>query len=129
MAGTEKFLERITFKVRESLTISKIEKDEYRFTGIDVKKTEAGVIISMEDYANSIEEIAEIGKAKKTEPLSKVETKMYRKYTGKLNWLAENCRPDLAITALMMSRKNNSGGFQYAGPCGVKEDQSCGEED
>ena len=25
-----------------------------------------------------------------------------------MNWPAENCRPDLAITALMMSRKNNS---------------------
>ena len=30
---------------------------------------------------------------------------MYRKYTGKLMWLAENCRPDLAYTALDMSKK------------------------
>ena len=34
-----------------------------------------------------------------------LETKVYRKYTGKLMWLAENCRPDLAYTALDMSKK------------------------
>ena len=33
---------------------------------------------------------------------------MYRKYTGKLSWLASNCRPDLAITALLMSKKNSN---------------------
>ena len=33
--------------------------------------------------------------------------KLYRKYVGKLSWLAENTRPDLAIWALNLS-KNNS---------------------
>ena len=30
---------------------------------------------------------------------------MYRKYTGKISWLAANTRPDLAIVALQMSIK------------------------
>ena len=40
------------------------------------------------------------------EPLTKIENKLYRKYTGKISWLAANTRPDLAIDALEMSKKN-----------------------
>ena len=40
--------------------------------------------------------------------LTKTENKLYRKFTGKISWLAANTRPDLAITALEMSKKNAS---------------------
>ena len=106
IAGSEGFIENILNKLKETLTVSKVEKGHYRFTGIDVKKVESGIELSMEDYANSIEEIKEIRKEKKEEPLTKTELKVYRKYTGKLNWLAENTRPDLSIWALNMSKKN-----------------------
>ena len=33
--------------------------------------------------------------------------KKYRKFVGKLNWLAENTRPDLAVWALTMAKKNS----------------------
>ena len=62
----------------------------------------------MEDYANSIKEIQDIRKANGTEPLTKAELKEYRKYTGKLSWLAQGTRPDLSYSALYLSKKNNS---------------------
>ena len=89
------------------LTVSKIEKGSFRFTGIDVQKVNDEIILSMNDYAKSIEEIKEIRKEKKTVLLTKTEMKLYRKYVGKVSWLAENTRPDLAIWALNLS-KNNS---------------------
>ena len=106
IAGSVNFIENILKKLKETLTVSKVEKGQYRFTGTDVKKFEEGIELSIEDYAYSIEEIKEIRKEKKEEPLTKTELKVYRKYTGKLNWLAENTRPDLAIWALNMSKKN-----------------------
>ena len=51
----------------------------------------------MADYAGSMQEITELRRAKKDELLTKSELKLYRKFVGKLNWLAENTRPDLAI--------------------------------
>ena len=54
----------------------------------------------------SIEKIKEIRNVKKEEPLTKTELKLYRKYTGKVNWLAENTRPDLSVWALNMSKRN-----------------------
>ncbi|XP_068237035.1 uncharacterized protein [Palaemon carinicauda] len=107
IAGTKEFVNELTEKVQSVLTVSKVEKDKFRFTDIDIQKARDEIVISMEDYANSIEEIPEIHKAKLDDPLTKQENKVYRKYAGKISWLAANTRPDLSITALLMSMKNN----------------------
>ena len=60
----------------------------------------------MEDYAESIKEIEEIRDNDKLEALTKIENKVYWMYVRKISWLAENCRPDLAITVLKILRKS-----------------------
>jgi hypothetical protein len=60
MVGTKAFLDRIKKVLMKELKISKIEKRKFRFTGIDVEKTENRVTVSMEDYAKSIEKIEDI---------------------------------------------------------------------
>ena len=55
LAGTNRFLEEITKKIADKLEISKLEDNEFRFTGIDVKKEGEVIIISMKDYAKSLE--------------------------------------------------------------------------
>ena len=81
-----------------------VESDCIIFTGIDVEKVKKGIEISMEDYAKSLEEI-QIREAKADEILTKEELKVYRKFVGKLNWLAVNTRPDLAIYALDLAKR------------------------
>ena len=95
-------------KIKKLMTVSKVEKSKFRFTGVDVEKTENGIAVSMEDYANSIEEIKDFRNVKASEKLTSFEQKIYRKYVGKFMWLSENCRPDLAFTSLDMAKKNNS---------------------
>ena len=107
IAGTKAFVNKISEKVQSLLKVSKVEKDRFRFTGIDIQKTRNEIVISMDDYANSIEEIIDIRKARPDDPLTKQEIQVYRKYAGKVGWLAANTRPDLSITALLMSMKNN----------------------
>ena len=106
IAGTDQFIESLTNRIKNNLTISKIEDDEFRFTGIDIVRSSEGVTVSMEDFAASIGEIEEVRKGSKTEPLTLMEMKLYRKFTGKVSWLAENCRPDLCYYALEMSKRN-----------------------
>jgi hypothetical protein len=77
MAGTKEFLDRIKKVLMKELKISKIEKRKYRFTGIDVEKTDKGVTVSMEDYANSIEKVEDIRKGKGEEELTDIENKIY----------------------------------------------------
>ena len=108
IAGTEDFIKEILKAIEDELTISKVEKDNFRYTGIDVSTMNDGIEVQMEDYVESIEEIKEIRKADREEDLTKLELKEYRKMTGKLSWLANSTCPDLSYTALAMSKKNNS---------------------
>ena len=107
LAGTEAFINEVIETVSRELTVSKIERDNFRYTGIDVKTTEDGIEIEMQDYVDSLEEVKEIRKAVRDDPLTKAELKVFRKMTGKLSWLANLTRPDLSYIALAMSKKNN----------------------
>ena len=105
LAGTEDFINEVINAVSEELTVSKIERDNFRYTGIDVKTVDDGIEIEMQDYVNSLDEVQEIRKADKEDPLTKAELKVYRKMTEKLSWLANSTRLDLSYTALAMSKK------------------------
>ena len=108
IAGTDNFVDSLLMKLSSTLTVSKVERSTFRFTGIDVEKVSNGIVLSMEDYAQSIDEIKEIRRVKKDTPLTKSELKLFRKCVGKLNWLAENTRPDLSIWSLNLSKRNSS---------------------
>ena len=69
---------------------------------------EDGIEIEMKDYVDSLEEVKEIRKAVRDDPLTRAELKVFRKMTGKLSWLANFAHPDLSYKALAMSKKNNS---------------------
>ena len=87
MAGTDEFLDDLEKKIKKTLNVSKVEKDKFRFTGIDVERSAGRIKLSMEDYADSIEEIGEVRAGEKSDELTKVENKLYRKYVGKIGWL------------------------------------------
>ena len=108
LAGTELFIKEVLETISRELTVSKVERHNLRYTGIDVSTMNDGIEVQMEDYLESIEEIKEIRKADREEDLTKLELKEYRKMTGKLSWLANSTCPDLSYTALAMSKKNNS---------------------
>ena len=99
IAGNDYFIESITEKIKNDLEISKIEDNEFHFTGIDIKKMNNCIQISMEDYR---------GDGKSDKPLTREEMKILRKYVGKLNWLATNTRPDLSIYALNLAKKQKN---------------------
>ena len=50
LAGTEDFIREVLETISRELTVSKIEKDNFRYTGIDVSTTDDGIEIQMEDY-------------------------------------------------------------------------------
>ena len=108
LAGTKAFVDEVIDTVSRDLTVSKIERENFRYTGIDVKTVEDGIEIEMQDYVDSLEEVTEIRKAVRDDPLTRAELKVFRKMTGKLSWLANSTRPDLSYTALAMSKKNTT---------------------
>ena len=72
-----------------------------------MQKFEDRIELSMNDYAASLEDM-EIREDKSDEKLTREEMRVLRKYVGKLSWLAANTRPDLAIYALDLAKKQKS---------------------
>ena len=90
LAGTENFVNEVIDAISEELTVSKIERENIRYTGIDVTTVEDGIEIEMQDYVDSLDEVREIRKADKDNRFTRAELKVYRKMTGKLSWLANS---------------------------------------
>ena len=70
LAGTPSFLDSLETEVGKILNVSKVERDKFRFTGIDVEKSGDRIRISIEDYAESIQGVDEIRTGDMTEDLS-----------------------------------------------------------
>ena len=68
LAGTEDFIKEVLETVGRGLTVFKIERDKFRYIGIDVFIVENGIEIEMEDYVASLEEVKEIQKAERDNP-------------------------------------------------------------
>ena len=51
IVGTDKFLERILTGISETLTLSKIERDKFRFTELNIEKYGDQIKVTMDDYA------------------------------------------------------------------------------
>ena len=51
LSGKQNFIDEMIKNIQEILTVSKVEKSKFRFTGVDVEKVKNGIAISMEDYA------------------------------------------------------------------------------
>ena len=84
-----------------------MEEDNLRYTGLDVNVISDGIEMSMEEYAKSLQSLAEIRKVvDRNEALNKEEMKLYHKMTGKIVWLANFTRLDLCYQALKMSKNN-----------------------
>ena len=80
IAGRSDFIDSVLAKVKEELTVSKVERNQFRFTGVDISKTEEGIKMSMNEYAESLEDLDEIKKAENDEKLTKQELKVFRKF-------------------------------------------------
>ena len=55
LIGTNDVVDEILEVVEKELTISKVEEDKFRYTGLDVNVILDGIKISMEDYAKSLQ--------------------------------------------------------------------------
>ena len=79
ITGTPKFIKEVLEMIEIELTISKIERDNFRFTGLDISTVVDGFEIGMADYADSFTEVKEIRKTDQDDDITKQKIKEYRK--------------------------------------------------
>ena len=104
LARLKKFLDEVTEEIRKTFYISKKEDEKFNFMGIDIEKVSEKIEISMFDYAASLEDI-KVREDLSDSNLTRDEMRDLRKYVGKTSWFAANTRPDLAIYALDLAKR------------------------
>ena len=70
LAGTEDFIKEVLETVAKELTVSKIERDSFRYTGIDVSAVDDEIEIEIKDYVASLEQVKKIQKVYRDEYLT-----------------------------------------------------------
>ena len=69
------FMKKVLENVEKELTISKVEKNRFHFTGLNVAAVRDGIEVLMDDYVQSLKGINEIRKADMDEELIRVDMK------------------------------------------------------
>ena len=102
-AGTNELFMNVMDKICSKFKISKRERGNFKYTGVNVRKTGDEIVLDQNDYVESLQEIDVDPKDDNKRALTKEEYKKFRGATGKLNWLAEMTRPDLSYDCLNLS--------------------------
>ena len=105
LAGSDVFNEKVVEKLLEKFTFGKVERNSFRFTGLDIKEKDGFITIDQNQYCNSLAEMKTRETRENDRELTKQEYTEFRGITGKLNWLQECTRPDLSFDSLTMSMK------------------------
>ena len=75
LAGKECFVVIVTEKVSAVLDVSKIQDDKFKYSGIEIKNVKDGIVISMDEYEEILEDIR-IREDISDEELTKVKLKI-----------------------------------------------------
>src|SRR5215469_16753965 len=106
--GNEWFHHDVIGQLKTQLKMGKESRTPFKYIGIDVTSEERGVLLSQNNYLQKLE-VPERSLYKKKEKLSPEEQTRYRSLVGKLNWLCQHTRPDLAYGVSYMSQFSQSG--------------------
>ena len=68
-------VDEMVARVKGKFTVSRMEENTFRFTGLDVENKDGKIQVLMEDYAKLLEEVTEIRRAQKDEKLTRLEIK------------------------------------------------------
>ena len=106
-AGDEYFKKMVMDKLAEAFKISKRENKKFKYTGIDVELLDDGsIILDQEAYKDGLKTIPVDTQEDPNKNLNKKEFKDFRGAAGKISWLAEMTRPDLAYDSVDLSGHN-----------------------
>ena len=75
LAGTADFIKKVLEMVEKELTVSKVEKDNFCYTGLDISTVTDRFEIKMADYVDSLKDVKKIRKTDKDDDFTKQEIK------------------------------------------------------
>lgn len=106
-AGDAAFDDSISKKLCRRFLSGKNVEADFKYTGYQIKQTQAGIILDQNEYVEGITVSALSAQRamQKNEPLNSEEATQFRSLVGSLNWLVQGTRPDLFFQLVDLSTK------------------------
>ena len=96
-------------KLHNLPAFSQIKSSNFRYVGLNIQKSSAGIVINQTSYATDIDdEHVNINGRSNDAPLEKHELTQLSSITGQINWISSQTRPDLSFDALELSIERNN---------------------
>lgn len=108
-SGTVAFKDSVISSLSEKFEIGKEAHENFRYIGLDIVQDENRIVMSQQTYTEDLESI-EISKSRQFHrhlPISEDERRALRGVVGRLNWVANQTRPDLSFETLDLSMSVN----------------------
>lgn len=109
-AGNESFEERIK-QLRDRFSAVKIEEKYFQYIGFQMIQTDDVVIVDQSKYVESIEleHIEPCRTLQSDSQLNETELTKLRQIVGKINWVVQSSRPDMAFEMIFLNTKLKNG--------------------
>lgn len=103
--GTDVFMNDVVSKLYNLFVVGVSESSSMKYLGIDVKQTDLGIHMSMDEYIETIIPVAidSFRRDEKHMALSLSEVDEFRHLTGQINWCATQVRLDVCFTNCQLS--------------------------
>ena len=104
-AGSKRFYKEVLHTLMNTFNFGSTSEGKYRCLGWNVVHRKDDILVSQEDYILTKMEFIdiEVGRNKGTDALKQEDIAKVRGVIGKLRWLADQCRPDIAYLLLELS--------------------------
>lgn len=110
-AGEKCFDKHVMFELRKRFLAGKIEANHFKYVGFNILQDKSGIIIDQSDYIKNMENgvISPQRATEKHEALDKNEQTLLRQLVGRINWVVQGSRPDVAFEMIDLSTKLKGG--------------------
>ena len=108
LSGSSRFFKSVGHAIIEKYTVGTLKSSNFRYVGLNIHKTSAGIVIDQTSYATDIDDVHLNINGRSTDaPLEKHELTQLRSITGQIHWVSSQTRPDLSFDALELSIERN----------------------
>ena len=103
--GDESFDKEVMEKLRSKFLAGKLEEGIFKYVGFKINQREDGIAMEQTEYVEDLENIklSPQRASQKQDMLNIEETQMLRRLVGRLNWVVQGTRPDLAFEMIDLS--------------------------
>ena len=104
-SGTNEFNELVIQPLCQKFKVGNQSETSFKYVGINIAQRDDGIILDQLDYIQNIEPISltRDRHLQKEDPCTNKEATMYRQLVGKLNWIANQSRPDIFFDVCQLS--------------------------